>query len=281
MSREREELLALVRHADDPSQADEERVLRALQAAVAAGGRASQGKAVRGRAEASGKLAARPGAVALKLGVGTVLVAVASMLVWRALPAPESASRGETTTQLAKSELRAPVEGEAAPSPDAAQTAGRMRQRWPGPRAPAPRSGQPAPRHEPRLPEEERGRAQRERAGQAASGRTSEPATQAAARRAQSTASSLRPEIALLERVQAALRDGDGATALRELDAHRTADRMFLAERQAARILALCMLERVAEARSAAQRFAAQHPESPQRAAIEGSCANPRRIGPP
>jgi hypothetical protein len=81
--------------------------------------------------------------------------------------------------------------------------------------------------------------------------------------------------------VQAALKRADGAAALRELDAHDPTDRGWLPERRAARILALCMLGRVAEARQAAAQFAEQHPDSVQREAIARSCANPKRIAEP
>ena len=75
-------------------------------------------------------------------------------------------------------------------------------------------------------------------------------------------------------RQQLALRQGDGEAALRALDTHTTDDRILLAERSAARILALCSVGRVAEARRAAARFRRDHPESVQRDAIARSCAN-------
>jgi RNA polymerase sigma-70 factor (ECF subfamily) len=83
----------------------------------------------------------------------------------------------------------------------------------------------------------------------------------------------LRDEIALLEDVRAALAQGDGDAALRRLDAHITADRQLLAERRAARILALCQLGRVDEARRSATAFLRDEPTSVQRAAVELSCA--------
>ncbi len=84
---------------------------------------------------------------------------------------------------------------------------------------------------------------------------------------------SLREEIALLADVKAALARGDGATALARLDGHVTTDRQLLAERRAARILALCALRRVGEARDAAAKFLLDDPGSVQRGAIERSCA--------
>jgi hypothetical protein len=86
---------------------------------------------------------------------------------------------------------------------------------------------------------------------------------------------SLRAELELLGQVRAALDRGDGAAALQALDAHQTRDRVLLAERRAARILALCSLGRVDEARRAAVEFEAAHPRSVQRDVIARSCAIP------
>ena len=88
----------------------------------------------------------------------------------------------------------------------------------------------------------------------------------------------MQAELSLLRRVQAALRRYDGATALAELDAHPRQG-VLRAELEAARILALCLLDRGDEARAAAARFALEHPSSPQRAAIDASCANSTRNG--
>jgi hypothetical protein len=84
---------------------------------------------------------------------------------------------------------------------------------------------------------------------------------------------SLREEIELLAAVTRALDGGDGAAALARLDGHVTGDRQFLAERQAARIRALCLLGRAGEARAAAFAFLRAHPTSVQREGIERSCA--------
>jgi hypothetical protein len=102
-----------------------------------------------------------------------------------------------------------------------------------------------------------------------------------AARRRQEPrrAPSLRAELELLERVQGALRRGDGEAALRELAGHRSADRTLRAEREAARILALCLAGKEAAAQAAALRFLREHPGSLQRDAIATSCANPSRKG--
>jgi hypothetical protein len=85
---------------------------------------------------------------------------------------------------------------------------------------------------------------------------------------------SLREEIELLAEVTRALERGDGAAALARLDGHVSADRQLLAERQAARIKALCLLGRGPEARAAAVEFLRVHPTSVQREGIERSCAS-------
>lgn len=84
---------------------------------------------------------------------------------------------------------------------------------------------------------------------------------------------SLRDEIALLSKVNAALARGDGATALKRLDEHDAAERRLLAERKAARIRALCLLGRTQEAERLARQFFREHPTSVQRTAVERSCA--------
>jgi hypothetical protein len=91
---------------------------------------------------------------------------------------------------------------------------------------------------------------------------------------------SLREEIALLAEVQAALERGDGATALRRLDGSGGADPRLLAERKAARVLALCLLGRTEEAERAARAFLRGHPKSVQRSALERSCAAKTTVEP-
>jgi len=244
MSRESEQLLERVRDAEDPSTVDEARVYGALQAAIAAGAAPSVDVELDGGLASSGwsELLAKLSAAKLALGV----------------------------LALAGSTLLAVVYVATRP----AQPADRERGRVPA-AAPAPT---PAPM-QPVTPVVPRDTT----ADQDAAAPVATPAAAGDARRRSSlpAARSLRSELALLQRVQAALKRGDGAAALRELDAHEATDRAWLAERRAARILALCLLGRVAEARAAAADFALQHPRSVQRAAIARSCANPKRIGEP
>ncbi|HEY4158072.1 MAG TPA: hypothetical protein VGM29_08240, partial [Polyangiaceae bacterium] len=94
---------------------------------------------------------------------------------------------------------------------------------------------------------------------------------------ASSSASALTEEARALANVQRALREGNGNQALALLDAQ---DSKFHAgelgpERAAARIVALCAVGRVAEARSAGARFLAASPHSPLAARVRATCASP------
>ncbi len=86
------------------------------------------------------------------------------------------------------------------------------------------------------------------------------------------SASSLE-ELQVLSQVQAALKRGDGAGALRLLNEPMTGSAQLLAERDAARVLALCATGRRAEAERAAVRFAERHPASLHLAVVRRSCA--------
>jgi hypothetical protein len=244
MSRERELLLARVRHAEDPTPADEERVLRALEATLAAGREASPSAQAAERVGSWAQRTAPRGLAALKVSAAVAAMAVVAVgaLLWHTAPDPGStpSARPAAVGGAAAPRDAGPEQLEA-PSPAGSEASRDLE----GPRAP-----------------------------QRATSARSEPAEPR-------VIDSLRAEVALLERVQAALRRNDGVAALRELDAHRTSDRTLLAERETARILALCLVGQVLEARRAARRFEAQHPDSPQRAVIAGSCANSRRIEEP
>ncbi|HMI93503.1 MAG TPA: hypothetical protein VK509_19155 [Polyangiales bacterium] len=236
MSRESEQLLDLVREAEDPTAEDEARVYGALQAAIAVG--AAPGVVVDGSLASSGwkVLLAKVFAAKLQLGVLALSSSALLAIAYVATRPPQPGAHEPT---------QAPAHSSAPLSPPLPATT---------PRATTADHDAAAP-----------------------------VATPAEARRrsGQRPARSLRAELALLQRVQAALKRGDGATALRELDAHPSADREWLAERRALRILALCSVGRVAEARAAAVVFAERHPDSVQREAIARSCANAKRIAEP
>ena len=82
-------------------------------------------------------------------------------------------------------------------------------------------------------------------------------------------------EARALAKVESALKEGLGAEALRLVEDQRRqfARGALQPERDAARIVALCAVGRVAEARAAARDFLATSPRSPLAARIRASCA--------
>ncbi len=85
---------------------------------------------------------------------------------------------------------------------------------------------------------------------------------------------SLRAELDLLRKVNAAQRSGDAATALRLLETF-SAERgpgVLVEERDAARIVALCSLGRTDEGRKRLARFETRFPSSPQLARARSLC---------
>jgi hypothetical protein len=289
MKRETRRLLAVVRDAQDPTAADEARVLLALRATLAAGATTS--------AVASATLEAmrraRPGTTlgmpgsAWTLGSKWMLGGVCALAASfgtgdtsRSAPAVDARapSAQAPVAPLAppreaidsgNDAPRAPVpleQGRAAASPERLDAARRAAREASAPRAStpsAPRASTPsAPRAStPSAP----------RASTPSAPRASTPSAPRA-----STPSALRAELELLGRVQQLLREGNAAAALRALDAHHTDDRVLLAERRAARILALCGIGRTGQARAAAAEFEKEHPDSVQRAMLASSCANSR-----
>jgi hypothetical protein len=253
MRRETEDFVELVRDAQDPTPADEERVLSGLKATLAAG--------VTSNAIVSATLArTRPGASVGAMGSKlSVVVACTAAAVFGS---GDTGSLGNTSRVHfpAHASEQAGLEASERGRPPAAAPATPVAESTPEAVAPVPpRPAAQAPGPPPREVATER----RARRGAQNPRRAEELAV-----------SPLRAELELLQRVQLALRHGDGEAALRALDGHVTDDRILLAERAAARILALCSVGRVAEARRAAARFRQDHPESVQREAIARSCAN-------
>ena len=235
MTPETRTFLEAIRHAEDPTAGDERRVLAALHAALAAGSVAGASVA----ASKATKLFGVSGASGLKLVAGLVSVGAA---VWIASSVPFQDDAREPTAAARRLTAHSPIT-----TPTAVETSARA--------APAVSTTAPPQPSAPPV------RAEARRQGS----RPADP---------RSSARSVREEIQLLADVRAALARGDGASALRRLDEHVTADRQFSAERSAARILALCSLGRVAEARRAADAFLRNHPRSVQRTAVERSCAS-------
>jgi hypothetical protein len=256
MRRETEAFLNLVRDAEDPTRADEARVQRALRAAIAAG--VAPGVAANGSFDGTwfGEALSKLGLSGGKLNLVAIGAAL-TLATGDAATPPHAADRGSALRATATSGAAAPLD------PAAAEP--RTQRLDPAPAAPD--RGTPALPAAPAAPQSGKARERSKPRARTSGAKAADPAVPV-------TASSLRAELDLLQRVQAALKRGDAAFALSELDAHRTADSTLLAERRAARILALCKLGRIADARREAAVFAEQHRDSLQRALVAGSCAN-------
>ena len=116
-------------------------------------------------------------------------------------------------------------------------------------------------------PRQERGGDERPARGNASRARDADVAPK--------PASTIEQELALLRQAQDRLQAGDAAEALALLDDHerKFADGNLGAERQAARIFALCSAGRNTEAREAANAFLRQFPSSPMAARVRAACA--------
>ena len=98
-------------------------------------------------------------------------------------------------------------------------------------------------------------------------------AQQGAASAANPSNSALLAEVALLERVQTALRSGAGAEALALLDQKLPRSGQLGAERLAAEVFAACQAGDRGRARRAAQLFFQNYPGTPATARVRASCA--------
>jgi hypothetical protein len=102
------------------------------------------------------------------------------------------------------------------------------------------------------------------------------PPVRGSASKAPASTRSLSQDAELLRDARSALSAGDATRALALLDGHREIARGALGpEWTAARILVLCRLGRVAEAKQQAGRFLKVHASSPLAAQVAASCAAP------
>lgn len=261
LSREASTFLDEVRGAEEPTNEDEVRVKRALDASVAAGVTCHWV-----RYPVRGDAAAPPAA---DLGGAGATVAKTSAVVWAApLSVVTLCAAAWFATTLLEQGDEDPVVPHAtmaapAPAPGVAPSASQGT----APDAADQQGRRPA--------------AARKADASARPSRARAPQRPKSARRPESVqhpeSSGLGAELALLQRAQAALRRGDGAGALRELETFPDGSGLLLAERRVARVLALCSLSRVAEAQALAAEVVRTDPGSVQRAALQRSCANPSR----
>jgi len=239
LSREARSFLDALREAEDPTPADEERVKRALDASAAAT-EASSARFTR----SSSAGVAKAGAVTWTAPLAVIALCAAGLF-----------ASGDGQRATPGTAISAPA---AAPSPTL-----------------DPHGERPATVREATTAD---AAAPREAAARPAAvvSRSKAASRRWHAAAAESPASSgLAAELALLQRAQAALRRGDGAGALRELNTFPDTGGQLLAERRAARVLAFCSLGRVAEARTLGAELVRSDPDSVQSAALAHSCANP------
>lgn len=269
MNPESQELLDLVRDAEDPRAEDERRVLAAVRVAVGATAVAGAGLSAAGiagnasnagNAGAGAKLATlfagwtAPGVKFV--GVAVCVIAAGGVALWPTsevapIDSPAMAAAAAQTAAHASAPAETPAAIEV-PTPEA--------------------QAEPAHPPEPKLDAESARARPIEARGV--------PSQAAPSATSTATAPSLHDELALLAEVQASLKRGDGDAALRRLDAHATTDQQLLAERDAARVLALCAAGRATEARAAADAFLLGHPSSPQRTAVADACRTPKPAAP-
>jgi hypothetical protein len=241
MSPETRAFLDEVRAAEDPTPADERRVLSAVHAALATGAivsggvAASKGMNVLGVSVATGVKAG-----GLVLGLSAAAWIAATVLAPNP-PVPAAVSPARSVGAPAANATAVPSPRSRDTTPPLATESDKRPRTTPSPTAAFPAATSSAP--------------------------------------ASSALPSLRDEIALLAEVNAALARGDGATALQRLDEHDAAERRLLAERKALRIRALCLLGRTSEAERLARAFLREHPTSVQRTGVERSCAVPAAGG--
>jgi RNA polymerase sigma-70 factor (ECF subfamily) len=92
--------------------------------------------------------------------------------------------------------------------------------------------------------------------------------------RVNSSPERLAEEVAILRRIDEALRKGDGRGALEAIEEHRRSfgSGALVEEREASRVLALCELGRRDEAVRYASEFRRRFPRSPSAVRVDGSC---------
>lgn len=267
MSSETEAFLASVRGAEDPTRADEERVLRAVQATIAAG-------ALLGAVAASPKLARLTA-----WSAGSGFKGGAAVLGLLAIGGIAALHSGGTALQGAKP-VAAPhqphtqgIARPAATSVSAKRIGASHQPRSTGIARPATTLRPAEPVQAPAAPSAP---LSSKRAARSAGTVFRTPASSSASVRPppeSGPGSGLREELSVLARAQAALRRRDGAAALSILDGASPGQPQLGAERATLRVLALCALGRIVEARRVAVMLERMEPGSLQRDVLSRSCA--------
>lgn len=243
------------RDGDDPTPADRARIRGSVMRAIAAGGAATTAAAMTEAAVAA--KAAQGIALGWKILAGLLITGAvgggaALALRHEAPAAPALVTSGSPPAQAASASP--PPEETTPPSAPLA----------PASTTPTVASARPAS-----PPPERRIEPSKEPAPPA----LEEPSPSAAVAPPTPPADTLTDETRRLREAHGALTGGDPARALSLLDEQAAAGAQLREERSAARILALCQLGRVDEARVAAARFLAESPRSPLADRVRASCA--------
>lgn len=242
------------RDGDDPTPADRVRIRGSVMRAIAAGGAATTAAAVSEAAVAA--KAAQGIALGWKILAGLLITGAvgggaALALRQEAPAAPALVTSGSPPAQATSAspppEDATPPSAPLAPS-STASTVASARPASPPPERRFEPSKEPAPLEEP-------------------------PSPSVVVAPPTPPADTLTDETRRLREAHGALTGGDPARALSLLDEQAAAGVQLREERTAARILALCQLGRVDEARAAAARFLAESPRSPLADRVRASCA--------
>lgn len=244
------------RDGDDPTPADRARIRGSVMRAIAAGGAATTAAAMTEAAVAA--KAAQGIALGWKILAGLLITGAvgggAALALRHEAPAAPARATSVSPPAQAASASAPPEE----PTPPSAPLA-------PASTTPTVASARPAS-----PPPERRVEPSKEPAPPA----LEEPSSPSAAVAPPTPpADTLTDETRRLREAHGALTGGDPARALSLLDEQAAAGVQLREERTAARILALCQLGRVDEARVAGARFLAESPRSPLADRVRASCA--------
>ena len=257
-------ILGAGRSGDDPTPADRARVRGKLARAIAAGGvlgaASAAGTASEGTAAAATALAGKTATLLAlgKIGGGIVFVVALGAGIWFSRPLPPG-SPPPPATSVAVADTAAPAPPSVIAPSAAADTA-----------SPTSPSAEPAAVPRPAT-EPSDSPASSSSAGVRPSGAT---VASPKAPDADSPKDPLEDETRQLREAHGALQSGDPGKALKLLDEQATtyASGQLREERAAARVLALCKLGKVDEARAKAAEFLRDNPQSPLADRVRAGC---------
>ena len=252
-------LLDSLREADEPTDADRERVRSAVLAKIAlasgaAAATATTAKAASGAATSAGAATPSAGLAALMAAHGKAAVAVVAL-----------AGMGVGAWWVVQDR---PASAPAEPAIDATVTSRPGKPATPATPASAVEANAPPEKAEPSPSEDT-----------ATTRASSGPPAGAVRSRPDPDTGGLDREMRLIGAAQQAMRQGDPGRALQLLDEHASEhpSGVLTEERAGARAIALCKAGRTTEGQSAAKRFLAKNPRSPLAARIRAACLEKTR----